>query len=68
MFDGFISYVSRLQYTKIDALATLVATLDLPADTNYRLTVATRHLFCPRYGLEVSEIHTTSTNFEPRDW
>jgi len=29
--------------------------------------VATRHLFCPKYGLEVSEIHTISTNFEPRD-
>jgi len=30
--------------------------------------VATRHLFYPKYSLEVSEIHTTSTNFEPRDW
>ena len=37
-------------------------------DTTYRLTVATRHLFCPKYDLEVSEVHTTSTNFEPKDW
>jgi len=42
--------------------------LVLPVDTAYRLTVATRHLFCPKYGLEVSEVHTTSTNFEPKDW
>jgi len=50
-----------------DALATLATTLVLPADTSYHLTVATRHLFCPKYGLEVSEVQTTSTNFEPRD-
>ena len=41
-----------------DTLAALAATLTLPADTTYRLTVATRHLFCPKYGLEVSEVHT----------
>jgi len=68
-FDGFyISHMSRLLNTKADALATLVATLALPADTTYRLTVATRHLFYPKYSLEVSKVHTTSTNFEPRDW
>jgi len=44
------------------------ATLVLPADTNYHLMVATHHLFYPKYSLEVSEVHTTSTNFEPRDW
>jgi len=68
-FEGFyISHVSRLQNTKADALAALAPTLALPADTNYHLTVATRHLFCPKYGLEVSEVHITSTNFEPKDW
>ena len=50
---------------KADALA---ATLALPSDTNYQFTVATRLLFCPKYSLEVSEVHKTSTNFEPRDW
>ena len=54
--------------TKADALAALAATLVLPADTNYHLMVSTRHLFCLKYDLEVSEVHTTSTDFEPRDW
>ena len=45
-FDGFyISHVSHLLSTKANALAALAATLALPADTIYRLTVATRHLF-----------------------
>jgi len=60
-YDGFyISHVSYLQNTKADALAVLVTTLALPA-----YTVATRHLFCPKFSLEV---HTISTHFEPRDW
>ena len=68
-FEGFyISHVSRLQDTKADALAALAVTLALPADTSYHLTVATRHLFCPKYDLDVSEVHTISTNFELRDW
>ena len=60
--------MSRLLNTKADALAVLAATLALPTDTTYRLTVAMRHLLCLKYGLEVSEVHTTSTNFKPRDW
>ena len=68
-FESFyISHVSYLQNTKTDALATLAATLALPADTSYHLTVAIRHLFCLKYSLEISEVHTTSINFEPRDW
>ena len=67
-FENFyVSHVSRLQNTKADALA-LAVTLALPTDTSYHLTVATRHLFCSKYGLEISKVHTTSTNFEPRDW
>jgi len=66
-FEGFyISHVSRLQHTKADALAVLVAPLALPTDASYHLMVATRHLFCPKYDLEVSEVHKTSTNFELR--
>ena len=49
------------------ALAALAATLALLANTSYYLTVATHHLFFPKYSLEVSEIYTTSTNFKPRD-
>jgi len=68
-FDVFyIIDVSRLLNIKADALAVLVTTLALLADTTYHLTVATRHLFCPKYGLEVSEVHTTSTNIKPKDW
>jgi len=68
LFDSFyLIHVSRLLNTKADALAALVATLALPADTTYHLTVATRHLFFLKYGLEASEVHTILTNFEPRD-
>ena len=67
-FDGFyISHVSRLLNTKADALAALAAILALPADTTYRLSVVTHHLFYPKYGLEASEVHTILTNFDPRD-
>jgi len=30
--------------------------------------VATHHFFCPKYSLEVSEVHTISINFELTDW
>jgi len=63
-----ISHVSRLQNKKADALTVLAATLVLPAGTSYRLTVATRHLFCPNYNLEVSEVHTALTNFKVKEW
>jgi len=66
-FDGlYISHVSHLQNTKADTLADLAATLALPSDTSYHLMVATRHLFCSKFDLEVREVHTTSTHFEPR--
>ena len=69
LFDSFyISHVSRLLNIKADALVTLAATFALLTDTTYLLTVATRHHLCLKYGLEVSEVHTISTNFEPRDW
>ena len=41
---------------KADALAALAAILALPADTSYHFTV--------EYSPEVSEAHTTSTNFD----
>ena len=68
-FDGFyISHVSHLQNIKTDALAALAATMALPTNTSYRLTVGTCHLIYPKYSLEVSEVHAASTNFEPKDW
>jgi len=67
-FDGFyISHVSRLQNTKADALAALAATITLPIDTIYHLTVPARCLFYPKYALEANEVHATSIGFEPRD-
>ena len=66
-FDGFyISPVSHLQNTKADAIAAFAATLALPAESNYRILVAIRHLFSSKYNLEVSEMHITSATFEPR--
>ena len=68
-FDGFyIDHVSRSQNTRADTLAALVATLALPIDTTYHLTVATRHLICPKHVLETKKVHVTSMDFEPRDW
>jgi len=49
-------------------LAALVATLALPIDTTYNLTVATRHLVCPKHVLKTKEVHVTSIDFEPKDW
>ena len=52
LFDGFyISHVSRSQNTRTDALAALATTLALPVDTNYHLTVATRHIVCYKHML-----------------
>jgi len=68
LFDGFyIGHVSRSQTTRADALAALAATLVLPIDTTYHLTVATRHLVCPKHVLETKEVHVTSIDFEPKD-
>ena len=68
-FDGlYIGYVSRSQNTKVDALAALVATLALPTDTTYHLTLTTRHLICPKHVLKIKEVYSISTDFEPRDW
>jgi len=68
-FDGFyIGHVSRSQNIKTDALAALAATLALPINTTYHLTVANRHLVCPKQVLKIKEVHSISTDFEPRDW
>ena len=66
--DFYIGHVSHIQNTKADALAALVATLALPIDATYYLTVATRHLVCPKHVLKTNEVHVTSIGFEPRDW
>ena len=60
----YISYISHLQNTKVDALAELAATLALMANAGYLIIVATRQLVCPKDSLQVSEVHTTSANSE----
>jgi len=69
LFNGFyISYVSRSQNTKADALAALATMLALPIDTMYHLRVATRHLVCSKRVLKTKEVYNISTDLEPRDW
>jgi len=46
------------------ALAVLEATLALPVDISYHLTIATHHLFFPKYNLEIREVYMISTNLE----
>ena len=36
--------------------------LALPIDTTYHLTVATRHLVCPKHVLKTKEVHSISTD------
>jgi len=67
-FDGFyISHVSRFKNTTTDALVALAATLNLPIDATYLLTVSTRRLVCLKHVLETNEVHVTSLGFKPRD-
>ena len=49
-------------------MAALAATLALPIDTTYHLTVATQHLVCPKHVLKTKEVHVTSIDFKPKDW
>jgi len=66
--DFYISHVSHFQNTKADSLVALAATLALPIDTTYHLTVATRCLVYPKHVLETNEVLVTSIGFEPSDW
>ena len=66
LFDGLTSAMCP-DPRILDALAALAATLALPIDTTYHLTVATRHLVCPKQVLKTKEVHSMSTDFEPRD-
>ena len=61
-------HMSRSQNTKADALAALATTLALPVDTEYHLTVTTRHLVCSKHMLRTREVYNVSTDLEPRDW
>ena len=68
LFDGFyIGHVSQSQNTKADALTSLATMLALPVDTEYHLTVATRHLVCSKHMLRTREVYNVSIDLEPRD-
>jgi len=69
LFDAFyIGHVSHLQNTKVDALAALAATLALPIDATYYLTVVAQCLFCPKYTLETNESLCKLNRLRARDW
>ena len=38
------------------------------SNTSQRIIVATHQLLCPRYSLQVKEVHVTSTDFKLTDW
>jgi len=56
--------MSCLQNIKVDALTAFATTLALSINTSYCLMAFNRHLFCLKYSLEISEVHTTLTNME----
>ena len=69
LFDNFyIGHVFRSQNTKANVLAAVAATLALPIDTKYHLTVATRHLVCPKHMLKTKEVYNILTDLEPTVW
>jgi ribonuclease HI len=75
-FENFyINHVPRRQNAHADALASLAASLALPAKAKEKVLVASRDLYCPKFSLE--EVETIadamenleiSTGPEPRDW
>jgi len=77
-FENFyIDHVPRQQNAHADALASLTASLALPAGATERVLVHSRNLYCckfalgdsrtPRRDLQVKELLETSTSLEPRD-
>jgi len=46
----------------------LATSLASSLDVDYHVTVSARRLLFPKHNLEMSEVHTVSTSFEPRDW
>jgi len=78
-FENFyIDHVSRQQNAHADALASLTASLVLPAGATKKVLVYSRDLYCckfalkdsktPRKDLQVKEVLEISTSLEPRDW
>ena len=74
----YIDHVPRKQNAHADALASLAASLALPAGTVEKIFVHSHDLYCPRVALEDypeptencqgKEVLESSTGPEPRDW
>ena len=74
----YINHVPRQQNTHADALASLAASLDLPARAKEKVLVHSHDLYCLKFALEdnqtpeqnlkVKEVLETSTGPELRDW
>jgi len=74
----YVDHVPRQQNTHADALASLAASLALPARAAEKVLVYNHDLYCPRFVLEddqisagnlqVKEILETSASPELRDW
>ena len=78
-FENFyIDHVSRQQNAHADALASLTASLVLPAGATKKVLVYSRDLYCCKFAIEnsktsrgnlqVKEVLETSTSIELRDW
>jgi len=77
-FENFyIGHVPRQQNAHADALASLAASLALPAGATKKVLVYSRDLYCckfvlkdsktPKGDLQLKEVLETSTSLEPRD-
>jgi ribonuclease HI len=71
--DIFLDHVPRRQNAHADALASLVASLAVPARATEKVLVASRDLYCPKFSLQKieniaddKEILEISTGPEPR--
>ena len=74
----YIDYVPRQQNAHADVLASLAASLALPARAAEKILVYSHDLYCPRFAfedhqkltrdLQVKEALETSTGSELRDW
>jgi len=75
---NFIDHVSRQQNAHADTLASLAASLALPAGVVEKILVYSHDLYCPRFAFEdhqkstgdcqVKEALETSTGPKLRDW
>ena len=74
----YIDHVPHQQNTHADALASLAASLALPAGVVEKILAFSRDLYCPRFAFEdhqkptgdcqIKEALETSAGPEPRDW